>query len=54
MSPETTRRAAALLIEARRECRPLAALPEACRPRTIAEAYAASRPHVFLVPRSPA
>ena len=40
MSPETTRRAAALLIEARRECRPLAALPEACRPRTIAEAYA--------------
>ena len=39
LSPEARRRAAALLLAARRECRPIPALPEGCRPGGLAEAY---------------
>lgn len=40
MSPEEARRAAALLLAARADCRPLASLPPACRPKDAAEGYA--------------
>ncbi len=40
LSPGARRRAAALLLAARRECRPIPALPEGCRPGGLAEAYA--------------
>ncbi len=40
MSPEAHRRAASLLLAARRQVRPIAALPEGCRPDDPAEAYA--------------
>ncbi len=40
MTPEAARAAASLLREARRERRPLPTLPESCRPRDMAEAYA--------------
>ena len=40
MTPEAAREAAALLRAARRCCQPLDALPERCRPTTMAEAYA--------------
>ncbi len=40
LSPEARRRAAALLLAARREGRPIPALPEGCRPGGLAEAYA--------------
>ena len=39
LTPEARRRAAALLLAARRECRPIPALPEGCRPGGLAEAY---------------
>ena len=39
LSPEARRRAAALLLAARRECRPIPALPKGCRPGGLAEAY---------------
>ena len=40
LSPEACRRAAALLLAARRERSPIPALPEDCRPATVAEGYA--------------
>jgi 2-keto-4-pentenoate hydratase len=40
MSPAEVERAAELLVAARRARRPLAALPESCRPRSLADAYA--------------
>ncbi len=40
LSPEARRRAAALLLAARRECRPIPGLSEGCRPGGLAEAYA--------------
>ncbi len=40
LSPEACRRAAALLLTARRELSPIPALPEDCRPATVAEGYA--------------
>ena len=40
MSPEAARRAADLLLAARRDCRPIAELPEDCRPGSLGEAYA--------------
>ena len=40
LSPGDRRRAAALLLAARREGRPIAALPKGCRPGGLAEAYA--------------
>ena len=39
LSPEARRRAAALLLAARRDGRPIPALPEGCRPGGLAEAY---------------
>jgi 2-keto-4-pentenoate hydratase len=39
MSPSESERAAALLLEARANRRWLSALPEACRPRDVGEAY---------------
>ncbi|MHA1152576.1 MAG: 2-keto-4-pentenoate hydratase [Alphaproteobacteria bacterium] len=39
LSPEACRRAAELLLAARRELSPIAALPEDCRPTTAAEGY---------------
>ena len=39
MSPEAARRAAALLLAARRECRPIPELPEDCRPGGLDDAY---------------
>jgi 2-keto-4-pentenoate hydratase len=39
LSPAARRRAAALLLAARQECRPIPTLPEACRPDDLAEAY---------------
>ncbi|RMD62106.1 MAG: hydratase [Alphaproteobacteria bacterium] len=39
MTPETRARAAALLLAARRERRPLSALPAEYRPRTLADGY---------------
>src|SRR5271163_4316214 len=43
MTPDNLRRAAALLLDARRTRRWLRALPEECRPADIAEAYAIQR-----------
>jgi 2-keto-4-pentenoate hydratase len=40
MKPEAIESAARLLLEARRQSRPLAALPEPCRPADEADAYA--------------
>ncbi len=40
LSPEACRRAAELLLAARRKLSPIAALPEDCRPATAAEGYA--------------
>jgi 2-keto-4-pentenoate hydratase len=40
MSPEAIEAASRLLLEARRKSAPLDALPEACRPRSQADAYA--------------
>ncbi len=40
LSPGARQRAAALLLAARRDGRPIPALPEGCRPRGLAEAYA--------------
>ena len=40
MSPESARRAADLLLSARRQCRPIPELPEECRPGDLSEAYA--------------
>ncbi len=39
MSPEAAARAANLLLAARREIRPMAALPADCRPATLGEGY---------------
>lgn len=39
MSPEAAARAAGLLLAARREVRPMAALPADCRPATLEEGY---------------
>ncbi len=46
LSPGARRRAAALLLAARRECRPIPALPEGCRPGGLAEAYAVQESYV--------
>ena len=40
LSPEACRRAAELLLAARRGLAPIEALPEDCRPTTAAEGYA--------------
>ena len=40
LSPEACRRAAELLLAARRNLSPIPALPEDCRPATVAEGYA--------------
>lgn len=40
MTPEAGARAAALLLAARRDRRPIPGLPQDCRPRDLAEAYA--------------
>jgi 2-keto-4-pentenoate hydratase len=43
MTPEAVNEAVRLLVAARRDRRPLAALPEACRPASPAEGYAVQR-----------
>ncbi|MGF1611174.1 MAG: 2-keto-4-pentenoate hydratase [Kiloniellales bacterium] len=40
MTPEAAAQAAGLLLAARRDCRPLARLPDDCRPASLAEGYA--------------
>ncbi len=53
LSPEACRRAAELLLAARRNLAPIPALPEDCRPATVAEGYAIQAARTLLATEQP-